>query len=783
MPKISIVIPVYNTALYLEQCLDSVLEQTLHDIEVICVDDCSRDASYQIMREYNARDSRVKIFRFEESKSALQARKTGVMAAEGEYIMFLDADDYLELNACEILYEKAKKENVDILHFSSRVVNCANLPEGRIQHNEKLIRPCTERIEGDQVFDACFREKKYFIQLWNKVFRADVCKKAFADMVDRYLPKAQDLYSFFIIAYYAKSYLGWESEPLHNYCFGRGVTGSSAMNLDKFERYCTQANIVAELENFCAEKNILEKNREVVHRYYEQWITECIKIWYNELPKEYAVKGWEILYRYWGCKQTLTYFAKTFWLQRRDISRKLNGFPQIPLKDKKVKTIAFYYIHYTIGGVQRVISLLAPMFIKQGYKVVIITDSEPAEGDFELPEGAVRATIKSRDAVNRDNFALRLDSWDELMKEYQFDVVLYNAWVSNVMMWDALYLKNAGIPVVLHAHNVFSFSVNKFGSLFAEIVNTFNLTDGMVVLSEADKVFWDAYNRNVHYIPNPVSHDLLEAKHAKWENKALIWVARVSDEKQPWAVFDVMKKVAAQVPDAKLYLLGNFESENWHNLARKNGIEDNIEFCGLIPNVNDYYEKSSVFISTSKYEGFPMTLIEAQAHSLPTVMFHMPHLTMGTAERGVIGVDMMDCTSAANEIVKLLKDETHWNAVSALAKDSYEQLIRCDLERAWDQVLHGEPAKSAISPQVQNMIHTFVNHYEEGFKFQTRRQAEMDKKLKANLELVQDPVSYRIGRFVTFIPRKIKGGIQCCKDHGIAYTIKLAFSKIKKLFK
>ena len=110
MPKISVVIPVYNTEDYLEQCLDSVLGQTLSDIEVICVDDNSKDRSMDILLRYQEKDSRVRAFHFSEPKSALQARKLGVMEAKGEYILFLDADDYLETDACRQIYEKMQVE-------------------------------------------------------------------------------------------------------------------------------------------------------------------------------------------------------------------------------------------------------------------------------------------------------------------------------------------------------------------------------------------------------------------------------------------------------------------------------------------------------------------------------------------------------------------------------------------------------------------------------------------------------------------------------------------------
>lgn len=777
-PKISVIIPVYNTQEYLEQCLDSVLGQSMQEVEVICVDDCSKDASYQIMEEYHRKDSRVKIFRFDEPKSALQARKVGVMAAEGEYILFLDADDFLEPEACQRIYEKIKQENVDILHFSSRVLNCANLPQSRIDSNQKLLKPFEGRLEGKEVFEACFKTKKYFFTLWNKLMNAQLCKKAFGYMEDKYLPKAQDLYSFFVISYFAKSYLGWVSEPMHNYCLGRGVVGSASMNLDKFERYCTQKNIVTALRTFAESQKMGSYVATIIDNHFNQWIEECIRIWLNELPKELAADGLEILYRYWGSGNVISHMAKLFWYQRTNVARKLRNIPHISLKNREVKTIAIYYYHFTTGGVQRVISLLTTMFIKLGYRVVIITDSEPTDEDFPLPEGAIRANIFTRDKMNRDVVQPRMDSWDELMEKYHFDMVFYHAWTSNVMLWDFLYLKSMGVPVVVHAHSVFSFAVNKFQNIFFEIVKILPVADGLVVLSDADKVFWDAYVDNVYMIPNPVSGEQANAEPGCFENKALVWVARVSDEKQPSATFAIMEKVVRRVPDAKLYLVGNFDDPKWQQMAVDKNVENNVVFCGLTHNVGEYYKKASIHLSTSKYEGFMMTLLESQAHCLPTVMFRMPNLTIGTPECGAIGVDMHDYASAADEIVKLMTNREHWEYNSRLARKNYEKLAAYDFEAAWKRVIAGEVCDSELTKPVKDMIHTFVNHYEEGYRFDSIQK----KKQQQTVTICEDPVSYKIGRFITLIPRKIRGTIQCCKDHGFKYTVKHALERIKSKF-
>ena len=118
-PKISIIIPVYNVENYLKECLDSCVNQTLQDIEIICVDDCSTDNSYKILEEYQQKDSRIRIFQQEENKKQGAARNRGLEIATGEYIWFVDSDDYIDTKACQILYDAIKEFNVDMLCFSA----------------------------------------------------------------------------------------------------------------------------------------------------------------------------------------------------------------------------------------------------------------------------------------------------------------------------------------------------------------------------------------------------------------------------------------------------------------------------------------------------------------------------------------------------------------------------------------------------------------------------------------------------------------------------------------
>ncbi len=113
MPKVSVIIPVYNVEKYLSKCLDSVINQTLKDIEIICIDDGSTDNSLSILEEYAKKDKRIKIIK-QKNLGAGAARNKGLEVAKGDYLSFLDSDDFFELDMLEKLYDNAININSDI---------------------------------------------------------------------------------------------------------------------------------------------------------------------------------------------------------------------------------------------------------------------------------------------------------------------------------------------------------------------------------------------------------------------------------------------------------------------------------------------------------------------------------------------------------------------------------------------------------------------------------------------------------------------------------------------
>lgn len=124
-PKVSIIVPIYNVEKYLPACLDSLVGQTLREIEIICVDDGSPDNSAAIVQRYMEQDDRIRLIR-QENKGLSGARNTGLQYAIGEFVYFMDSDDWLESMAMEKCYQLAEDLHLDFVTFDA----CSFIDEG-----------------------------------------------------------------------------------------------------------------------------------------------------------------------------------------------------------------------------------------------------------------------------------------------------------------------------------------------------------------------------------------------------------------------------------------------------------------------------------------------------------------------------------------------------------------------------------------------------------------------------------------------------------------------------
>lgn len=165
-PKVSVVVPVYKVEKWLRQCLDSLVNQTLKEIEIICVDDGSPDNSGAILDEYAENDSRVKVIH-QKNAGVQRARNAGLDIATGEYIALVDSDDYVDVHTYETAYNLAKKDDVDILNFKFR-----RFDDGKDDNESKIDFSDSEVLSKENYIQTNFRAN-----VWDNLFKNDVIQK------------------------------------------------------------------------------------------------------------------------------------------------------------------------------------------------------------------------------------------------------------------------------------------------------------------------------------------------------------------------------------------------------------------------------------------------------------------------------------------------------------------------------------------------------------------------------------------------------------------------------
>ena len=238
MPFFSIVIPSYNNKAYLAGCLDSILSQDFEDWEALVVDDGSPDSSSDIVDMYSSRDSRVISIVKSQNEGTHRARMTGVEQAKGEYIFFLDADDELGECAlselCGIL--NGCVGSIDMVHCGIEVIN-AGVDKAERDSFEAYINQDIEELRDSNIIESIFSDKGGYRQDWRvtqRLYRADFLKEAFTSMTKDRLGRAQDCYEFFVIASLAKRQITRNDVIGLKYYYGRGLNGSSKLDLEGF---------------------------------------------------------------------------------------------------------------------------------------------------------------------------------------------------------------------------------------------------------------------------------------------------------------------------------------------------------------------------------------------------------------------------------------------------------------------------------------------------------------------------------------------------------------------
>ena len=815
--KVSIIIPTYNVEKYIEQCLESVIHQTLRDIEIIVSDDCSTDATMELLQKAAKQDDRIRILCHEKNGAAFQRRKDGVLICRGEYVMFVDGDDYLERHACERAYTAACEQKADIIHYGTVVENCSGVPQSRIDANQKRLTPQMDAMPKEPLLTACFEKHRFDHNIWNKLIRAEICKKAFARMEDGYYPRGEDGYAMFFLLLESTSYYAIQ-DKLYHYCFGRGSTGDGLMGLAQFESMCSSAKLAKNLNAFAEraargevtglQEDLQPESIRAAAKALEKcFLNEQIGRWLEGLRPEDQGEAFLIMERAWEADRVglISMLAGAAWDKREAVARAVAGASELQFRERPIRTLALYYHSVAKGGAQRVVTMLCNLFAacrdesgENRYRVVLVTDEEPTEEDYELSPLVVRETLPPHQRSIGNDFGPRARAWEQIMEKHAVDAVLYSDWTLQILLWDMLSIRSAARrpAVLLHLHNICCWIFQNGGNYVQERTEVFRLADGLITLSELDRQFWSRINPRVYYIVNPCLTRASENRRAVY-GKHVLWLGRIAKEKQPEQVLDIMEKVAAVDPEVVCHVVGNDVGgivEQLTSGIRDRRLEKNVILEGFHKEVVPFYEQASVFLITSRYEGFSLTLFEAASFGLPTVSYEMPWLSYFQDMEGWVAVPQGDTAGAAREILRLVNDPELWQERSdatyrsALAYDqkdvvsAWEKAFR-DLERGavpempameeftrifLDQItyFHGVAQGKAVEKirakdleltRLKNKNGS-LEHANRSLESKNRNLESKNRSLENVISSMKHSLSFRIGRAITAVPRVIRRG-------------------------
>lgn len=272
---LSVIIPVYNVEPYLEQCLDSVVNQTYKNLEIICINDGSTDNSLKILEKFRAKDERIKLID-QKNGGASIARNVGLDLATGEYIAFVDSDDYLELNA----YEEAmkvmlKNRSVDLVEFNVKIFS---------GNNDQVS---AHRVQGlTKYYETVFNSKKHSDVIWNKIFKSDIIKKMNIRFISGLIHDDIFFSHAFTMCSKCSEFLNLS---LYNYrVWNNSITGKLINSNVKFITHIYY-NYDA-LVDFAKLHNLFDCNKRIIYRNY----IDNIFLFCNDTSKlSEAVRHWD----------------------------------------------------------------------------------------------------------------------------------------------------------------------------------------------------------------------------------------------------------------------------------------------------------------------------------------------------------------------------------------------------------------------------------------------------------------------------------------------------------
>lgn len=240
MPSVSIIIPCFGVEKYLDRCMETIVNQTLKDIEIILVDDVSPDRVPEMCDEWAKKDSRIKVVHKEKNEGLGFARNTGLEVATGEYVAFVDSDDFVDVKMYETLYNKALDNNSDVV-----LCNCVHYRDEEhksVRYDVKAEQKFEGRVQVDEFLldmvgplPSYSHDVKYMMSVWHGIYKRSIFEDYNVRFESERVIVSEDM--IFNLEYYSHvDFVTYLPNAFYYYCFN-GASLSHTYSKEKYYRF------------------------------------------------------------------------------------------------------------------------------------------------------------------------------------------------------------------------------------------------------------------------------------------------------------------------------------------------------------------------------------------------------------------------------------------------------------------------------------------------------------------------------------------------------------------
>lgn len=711
--KVSVIVPVYNVEKYLKEAMDSIVNQTLKEIEIICVDDGSTDNSSAILKEYAEKDDRI-IMLEQENRGAGAARNAGLDVAHGEYLSFLDPDDFFELTLLEEFYKKAISCDADIVvcgsnsyddqrkRFSNLVggrnngINYDNLPESDIFSYENI---------KESIFDT------FGATPWNKFFKLS--------FISEQKIKFQNLF---------------RTNDAYFVCAALG-TANRIVLLDRIlVYYRTKMKTNSQSTNHMYPLNFYEANLAIKNK------LENLSH-YNKLEYAIILRILEISRYNLNSQKTLEGFKIVYEHLVDNLDKDFSILEHEEYILEQNKNIVNAYNDYKLmlkTPVDEYLALKGRSFIDEedtSIRVSVIIPVYNTEKYLkECLDSIVNQTLENIEIICINDGST--DNSIDILREYankdnRFTIISQkNQGLSAT--------RNNGIKVARGSYIYFMDSDDKLELYSLDLLFNEAVTNDLDVIYFDGSPFYESIELEKKY---PQYKTLYQSKFK--ENKVLCGTE----------LFKLMIDKNSYRVQACLYMIKT------EFLVYKQILFP----VGIFHEDNSFMFELTLSASRTKHLKEQLFLRRVRENSIITQSITFNHFygyLICHKEMIHYTNDFSFSEDTGNAINRVLNDTCRWgvkeyNALSKAEKDKIKTLS--PLEQYYFDTV--------FAPKLQVKPITQSNHEIEKYKKEAT-------KYKNECSLIRQSATYKIGRFFTFFPRKIRGGIRCYKDNGFKYTLR-----------